>query len=315
MIIFSFCLTYVTSFSASISRSVLSTKVKMGMTQSTQSRMDERWKVWVTGASSGVGEQFAYLCAKRGAVLILSARRVEKLEAVARECLSLGAFEARILPLDQSASVEMISPIIDTALKDGLDMVLLNGGVSTRGRAIETEAKALEQVMQINFLSQAEIGRRVAADMINRGIQGRLVVTSSVQAFFGLPSRSGYAASKHALRAYFDSLRSEITEHGISVTVAAPGYIATELSQNAITADGTKYGQTDETTAKGASPVDVASVIFNAAERRDSEVFVFPGISALAASFLRTLAPSLLFYLTHKRALKEQETKLHNKDD
>ncbi|KAJ8599650.1 hypothetical protein CTAYLR_005394 [Chrysophaeum taylorii] len=258
-------------------------------------------RVWVTGASSGLGEAVGHLYATKKARLVLSSRREEALSAVAETCVEMGAAEALVVPMDQSVDV---GPAIEAALAafGGFDVVVLNGGVSTRASALETEPQTLERVVKVNFSSHAEIARRCAQHMLAEGVQGRIVVTSSVQAYFGLPMRSAYAASKHALLGYFDSLRAELADTGISVTVAAPGYIRTALSTNALTGDGSLYGQTDATTARGADPSEVARILVSAADRRTPEIDISPGLSASVARYLRTLAPSLFFQIMAKRA-------------
>lgn len=133
-----------------------------------------------------------------------------------------------------------------------------------------------------------------------------------VQGFFGLPGRSAYGASKHAVKGYFDSLRAEVAKSGITVTVGSPGYIRTELSQNAVNADGSRYGATDATTDRGAEPSEVARRLLAAAVARKSEVLVFPGLSATVAILLRTLAPNLLFSIMEKRATKLTSEKKDN---
>lgn len=263
-------------------------------------------RVWITGASSGIGEALALRCAERlRCRLVLSARRGDVLEKVANRCLELGALEARVVVLDQASP---ISPeVIDSALVDGIDAVYLNGGVSSRGSALATSQETLERVMRINFSSQAELARKVALKMLSDGTEGRIVVTSSVQGYFGLPMRSSYAASKHALHGYLDSLRAELTGTGISVTVCAPGYVNTALSQNAVTAEGSAYGETDPTTAGGADPVVVADAIIDAGRNRLTEVDVKPGASATAAKYLRRFAPWLVFRKLASRALENQQ--------
>ncbi|MEO1479669.1 MAG: SDR family NAD(P)-dependent oxidoreductase, partial [Bacteroidota bacterium] len=165
-------------------------------------------RVWVTGASSGLGEAIAYEYARqKRASLVLSARREDRLQEVSARCRALGARTA-VVALDQ----ERLDPRkVDEALKafGGLDVAVINGGVSSRGAALDTDLPTLRRVAEINFLASAEIGRRVARDMRERDIKGRLVVVSSVQSFFGLPGRSAYGASKHALKGYFDALRAD----------------------------------------------------------------------------------------------------------
>lgn len=263
-------------------------------------------RVLVTGASSGLGEALAQRFSTRHYRLILSARRGDVLRTVATRCLELGAAAAEVVELDQS-DLRQLPARIDAILAtfDGLDLAILNAGVSSRSSALDTQLDTLERIMTVNFVSQAEIARRVACRMVSDGTQGRIVAISSVQAYFGLPMRSSYAASKHALHGYFDALRAELASTGISVTVCAPGYIRTELSENALTADGSAYGVTDHTTASGADPREVADCVIAAAETRQTELLAFAGLSATLARYLRLLAPSFLFAQLASRAQRD----------
>ena len=265
-------------------------------------------RVWITGASSGLGEALAYEIAKdwQESRLVISARTEEKLKEVAKRCVELGAAECRVLPMDQS-KIESLPTRQALNCFQGLDAVFINGGISSRGKATDTDAETLAAITNVNFLSSAEIGRAAARDMIERNIKGRIVVVSSVQAYFGLPLRSAYGATKHAVKGYFDSLRAEVADAGITVTVASPGYISTNLSKNAVLADGTAYGATDKTTANGADPKDVARTIITAAKDRKAEIFVYPGLSARFAIFLRAFWPSLLFSIMASRARKNDK--------
>ena len=176
--------------------------------------------------------------------------------------------------------------------------------------------------METNFLATAELGRRCARHFIDRKRDGRVVVVSSVQGYFGLPQRAAYAASKHALHGYFDALRAELAVSGVSVTVCvenvgsfftvkfpqvtvvAPGYIRTGHSMHALTGDGRAYDKNDAATASGADPAAVARALIDAADRRQPERLVAPGAAATLARLLRTLSPSALFALMARRAAR-----------
>ena len=161
--------------------------------------------------------------------------------------------------------------------------------------------------METNFLATAELGRRCARHFLDSKRDGRVVVVSSVQGYFGLPQRAAYAASKHALHGYFDSLRAELmaeTAARVSVTVVAPGYIRTGHSLHALTGDGRAYDKNDAATASGADPAAVARVLMDAADRRQPERLVAPGAAATLARLLRTLSPSALFALMARRAAR-----------
>ena len=260
----------------------------------------------MTGASGGLGEEVAAAYAARGCALVLSARRRRELDRVAARCREAGAPTAEVVPLDQgdAASIERA---LRGALAAPLDVVVLCGGVGSRAAALDTDAATLRRLMETNFLATAELGRRCAQHFIDERRDGRVVVVSSVQGYFGLPQRAAYAASKHALHGYFDALRAELaaeTAARVSVTVVAPGYIRTGHSLHALTGDGRAYDKNDAATAAGADPATVARALIDAADRRQPERLVAPGAAATLARLLRTLSPSALFALMARRAAR-----------
>ena len=275
----------------------------------------------MTGASGGLGEEVAAAYAARGCAVVLSARRRRELDRVAARCREAGAPTAEVVPLDQgdAASIERA---LRGALAAPLDVVVLCGGVGSRAAALDTDAATLRRLMETNFLATAELGRRCAQHFIDERRDGRVVVVSSVQGYFGLPQRAAYAASKHALHGYFDALRAELAVSGVSVTVCvenvgsfftvkfpqvtvvAPGYIRTGHSMHALTGDGRAYDKNDAATASGADPAAVARALIDAADRRQPERLVAPGAAATLARLLRTLSPSALFALMARRAAR-----------
>ncbi|CAH0373461.1 unnamed protein product [Pelagomonas calceolata] len=270
-----------------------------------------RERVWVTGASGGLGEEVAAAYAARGCALVLSARRRRELDRVAARCREAGAPTAEVVPLDQGDG-QSVERALRGALAAPLDVVVLCGGVGavgSRAAALDTDAATLRRLMETNFLSTAELGRRCARHFLDKRRDGRVVVVSSVQGYFGLPQRAAYAASKHALHGYFDALRAELAAESaarvsVTVTVVAPGYIRTGHSLHALTGDGRAYDKNDAATASGADPAAVARALIDAADRRQPERLVAPGAAATLARLLRTLSPSALFALMARRAAR-----------
>ena len=173
---------------------------------------------------------------------------------------------------------------------------MISTQVGSRAAALDTDAATLRRLMETNFLATAELGRRCAPALDKRR-DGRVVVVSSVQGYFGLPQRAAYAASKHALHGYFDALRAELaaeTAARVSVTVVAPGYIRTGHSLHALTGDGRAYDKNDAATASGADPAAVARVLMDAADRRQPERLVAPGAAATLARLPHALAVGAL---------------------
>jgi short-subunit dehydrogenase len=274
--------------------------------------------VLITGASSGLGKEFALQLMRLSVSesttspinIILSARSQQSLDQVARACRELSsASKVVVIPLDLSTlterrNVDEYISVLNQKLKEnglaGVDCVINNAGVSSRGMALETDQASLDMVMQINFFGPVALTKALLPDMIQRGCGGAVAVVSSVQGRLGIPLRTSYAASKHAVQGYFDSLRGEISKSGISTTLISPGYIRTSLSLNAVTGDGTKYGKTDETTKSGMDPGFAAKESLLAIAEGTTDFILAEG-KVLAAIQAKAQFPALLAKMTSKR--------------
>lgn len=234
--------------------------------------IDYRGKtVWITGASSGIGAALAAELAKRGATLILSARRTERLEATARACASASV---HLLPMDVAAA-ESLSEHTHKALAitGQVDVMVHNAGVGQRSLAVETTVDVDRRMMETNFFGPVAITKHLLPSMRARK-QGTIVVMSSVLGVFGAPRRSGYAASKHALHGYFDSMRAELGREGIRILMVCPGRVKTEFSESALEGDGARHGQMDASSYTGLSAERVAARTVKALDRGEDEVVV-----------------------------------------
>lgn len=226
--------------------------------------------VWITGASSGIGEALAKAFSAEGARVILSARRLEKLEVVASRCPE----ETKIFPLDLTDQDALpLKAEVAQALFGKIDILVHNAGISQRSPALETSMEVTRRIFETNVFGVIALTRAVLPRMIERG-EGRIVVISSVLGKFGAPTRSSYAASKHALHGYFDSLRAEVYDKGIRITLVCPGYVQTEISFHALEADGSPHGRLDPGQAKGISPERCAQKILQAIREGRDEVTI-----------------------------------------
>lgn len=247
--------------------------------------------VWITGASSGIGEATAVEFARAGAKLVLTARRAEVLEDLKLK-LGLPEGDVLVLPLD----VENYKDFEPAAKKvydtfGSIDVLFNNAGISQRGTVLGSKIDVYEKLIKVNFFAVVALTKAVLPYMIKQE-SGYIAVTSSVAGKLGTKERSGYAASKHALHGFFDSLRSEIAPHNISVTIVCPGYIQTDISKNAITADGNKYGKMD-TNQENGMPVDkCAKKILEAIVSKKSEVYM--GGKEIFGVYLKRFLPKLL---------------------
>jgi dehydrogenase/reductase SDR family member 7B len=247
--------------------------------------------VWVTGASSGIGEALARELAARGARLVLSARRVDRLEDVRRGC---GEDRARVVALDLGEPASFPEVVGQAeALFGRIDVLVNNAGVSQRSLFVETEPAVIRRLAEIDFLGPVLLTRAALPAMVARG-SGHLVFVSSLTGKVGIPLRTIYAAAKHALCGFADSLRPELWRHGIGVSVVAPGFVRTDISQSALEGDGRAHGTLDAGIAAGISAQRCALAIVRALERERREVFVGLGRRERLALTLKALAPGLL---------------------
>ena len=221
--------------------------------------------IWITGASSGIGEHLAYALSQRGAQLILSARRTEVLERVRQACNQ--PQNVHIVALDLSNESSVIHAFNEViALHQRIDVLFNNGGISQRSEAILTPLEVDRKIFDVNFFHNILLGKRVAAHMAERG-EGHIIVTSSLSGKWGFYLRSAYAASKHALHGFYESMRLELEPHNVRISIITPGFIATEISVHALQADGTSTGAMDQNQSKGITATECANQILRGLDK------------------------------------------------
>ena len=240
--------------------------------------------VWITGASSGIGEALAYECSRRGARLVLSSRREDALREVRERCVRPDDHAIQTLDLAEPESLRQAAETVQNDVGP-VDVLVNNGGISQRGTAAETDMDVVRRIMEVNFFGAVQLTKAVLPTMIDRQ-EGHIVVVSSLAGKFGTPLRSSYAASKHALHGWFDSLRAEAHDDGIGVTLACPGFVKTNVVSNALYPDGTPLGE--EAEEKGIPPRQCATAIADAIEQETPE-FTVGGWETMAAHLKRFL--------------------------
>jgi len=254
--------------------------------------------VWITGASSGIGLSLALELANRGAKLVLTARRADRLREVRSRCTHPERVHVLCGDLlDESARTRLASEA--QAAAGPIDVLINNAGITQRATAQETRLADVRRLMELNFFAPIALSNALLPSMLARG-SGRIVVVSSVAGYVGTPLRSSYAASKHAVRGYFDSLRAELHDTGVGVTIVCPGYIATEISAKAISSDGQLHGKEDAANASGMDPAECARVIANAIAKGRSEVYV--GGKEVYGIYLKRFFPKLVERIIPKHA-------------
>ncbi len=248
--------------------------------------------VWVTGASSGIGEALAKAFVADGGSAILSGRKVPELERVMRET---GAPErCHILPFD-TQDFDALEQMVATAVafRGVVDILVNNAGISQRSLAIDTDFSVYDQIISVDLLAPIALTQKLLPHLIERG-SGQLVMISSVAGKAGVPLRTAYCAAKHGLIGYSDALRSEIAGQGIGVLVVAPGSVRTNVSRNALNADGSVRGSSDAAIDNGIDPAEVASTIWNAVADGKREIVIAEGMEA-SIPVLRAQDPEKLF--------------------
>ena len=229
--------------------------------------------VWITGASSGIGAALAKECAGRGASVILSGRDEARLDDVARDC----GGETLILPFDvrdYDAMEEATREAIDW--RGGPDMFVANAGVSQRSAAVDTAMQVYRDIIEIDLTAQIAATQALLPHFTRRG-SGALVFISSVAGKVGVPMRTAYCAAKHGLIGYADALRAELSQAGVEVHVVCPGSVATDVSRNALTADGTARGRSDPIIDAGIAASDAATIIVDGIASGTREIIVARG--------------------------------------
>jgi len=256
--------------------------------------------VWITGASSGIGEALAERFAHSGSRLILSSRREDELNRVARLCTA--AESVAVIPLDLSRPESMSEAARSAlAMAGHIDVMVHNGGVGQRAFAADTEYSVDDRLMRTNYLGPVALTKALLPSMRSRR-QGHFIVVTSVLGKFGLPGRSGYCASKHALHGFFDTLRAELWRDGIQVTLVLPGYVRTNVSINALTGNGAALGKMEPGTAAGVRPDVCAERIISAAASGKPEVTVVQ-LKERAALSLSRYAPNVFMRFLRNRGL------------
>ncbi|MFM5953883.1 MAG: SDR family NAD(P)-dependent oxidoreductase [Novosphingobium sp.] len=208
---------------------------------------------WITGASSGIGAALARVLAKQGARVVLSGRNVDALEAVAADC-----GEALVLPFETTDYAALPGAV--AAARDwsgGIDLLVNNAGISQRSLAQETDFAVYEKIVAVDLLAPIALTQAVLPGMVARQT-GRIANISSIAGKVGVPMRTAYCAAKFGLAGYGDALRAEVHHLGIQVHNIFPGSIATDVSRNSLTSDGSRRGVSDKVIDNGIAP-DVAA--------------------------------------------------------
>lgn len=258
----------------------------------------ENKTIWITGASSGIGEGFVNHLSEFDCTIIISARRQSELERVKQANASKPA-KLVIKPLDLT-SPEQIQSVCEEVIKEfeAVDLVFHSGGISQRDKVIDTTMDVQRQIMEVNYFGTIDLAARVLPAMVKKQFGHQIVITSAV-GIISTPLRSGYSASKHALHGFFDSLRSEHHQDNIHVTLICPGYVKTQISYNALLGDGNKQNTMDAGQASGLTVDQFTVKALKAIAAQKEEVYI-GGFKEVAGIYVKRFFPGLFSRIVRK---------------
>jgi short-subunit dehydrogenase len=257
----------------------------------------------ITGASSGIGRELAYQLAGQGASLSLAARDQGRLDEVAAECRKFGG-KALIVPTDV-ADPAQCSALVRKTIEQykRIDVLINNAGLSMSARFDEiSDIGLFEHLMQVNYLGSVYCTYYALPYL--KQTRGRIVGISSLTGKNGVPTRSGYAASKHAMAGFFDSLRIELADSGVTVTMIYPGFVSTEVRKRSLGSDGKPRGESHLDEEKVMPAGSCAQMIIQASERRKREMVMT--LRGKAGLWMKLIAPKIVDRTALKAIIKGQ---------
>ncbi len=252
---------------------------------------------WITGASSGIGEALAAELFNRGATVILSARSAAKLEEIKARFEEKSPGRCIVVPCDVT-KISSVKEAIDQVKKLAgcVDILVNNAGVSQRSYALNTSLEVDREIFEVNFFGAVAVTKGIAPLMVGRS-SGHIVVISSMAGKYGFRMRSAYSASKHALQGYFETLRAELHQDNIQVTIVCPGRIKTDISVHSLMGDGQTYGKMDKGQVQGVPVEKCARIIVRGIEHNRKEIFI--GKRELLLLIIKRLCPPLYYKIVN----------------
>lgn len=247
--------------------------------------------VWITGASSGIGEALAYTFAKQKAKLVLSARREDELLRVKAAC-GLPDENVLVLPLDVSQHDLMEGATQRVIAKFGqIDILVNNAGLSHWSKIKDMSMDVLKIIMNVNFFGGVSLTKAVLPGMLKRK-QGNIVVISSILGKIVTPKQAAYNASKHALMGFFDTLRAETSGNGIKVLLVCPGFVRTNVAKNSLNKEGVAINKDNNLIANGLDPLYVSEQILKAIQSNKEEILL-AGAKEKFGVWMKRFVPSI----------------------
>lgn len=246
--------------------------------------------VWITGASSGIGEALTYAYNNKNFKIVISARRKDALEKVKMNCTY--PENVYVLPIDITLFDELPNKVQEAVHAfHKIDLLINNAGVSQRSLITDTNFDVYKKLMDVNYLGTVALTKALLPYFIIQK-SGQFATVSSLMGKFSSPYRSGYCGVKHALHGFFDALRMEHEKDGISVTLICPGFIQTDVAKNALTGNGSKQNTEDEATKNGLPVAVFAERMIKAISRKKFEAYI--GRKEIIAIYIKRFFPKLL---------------------
>ncbi len=255
--------------------------------------------IWITGASSGIGEALTYSLAKRNCNLIISSRKKEALEIVRNNCENQERIKIIVVDLSDFDGMPLkVKEALDAF--GSIDVLINNAGISQRSLIADTNFDVYKKLIDVNYLGTVAVTKALLPHFINQQ-SGKFVTVTSLMGKFGSPYRSGYCGAKHALHGFFDVLRMEHEKDGISVTLICPGFVQTKIAKNALTGDGTTLNKEDNATQNGLAVEVFAKKMIRAIEKDSFETYI--GRKEVLGAYLR-LFPKILHRLVLRSTVR-----------
>lgn len=255
--------------------------------------------VWITGASSGIGKELALQLSKQGAILILTGTNVAALTTLMSELKNTRAHILNYNLLDIDGIPNLVNQAI--LLEGHIDYVIQSAGQSQRAMAEETDIFVYKKLMDLNFFAPVAIIQSLLPHFKKQG-QGNICVISSIAGLIGFPLRSGYAASKHAIKGYLETLQCELFKTNIHVSIVYPGRINTNISKNALAGDGQQFGDTDENSDAGMSVSVCCNKIISGLKKNQKAIYILKAERLLF--WFWWFIPSLYYKIAHAKGVK-----------
>jgi len=267
--------------------------------------------VLITGASAGIGENLAHKIYAEGSKLILAARRVGELERVKGDILRQNTGGSKSIDV-MEMDIGTVTSIPDKAKQalgfhNGIDVLLNNAGILNAGNVLDTSAEVDRKVMEVNYFGTLALTKALLPHMVQRK-SGHIAFVGSLVGKIAFPHMASYCASKHALLAMGDSLRAEVTDDGIFITMICPGYLKTDIAKNSLTGDGSAQGTQSDDIEAGIDLDWACSRMVKAIKNQENEVVIAKPQPKLNI-FYRYFYPKAYYAYVHNmsRELNEED--------